>query len=262
MTSHRRQKTALVAQSHEPPGARAAMRPAFYALARGGWRDYVTLLHPPYTAWHLAYVVVGGCLAPDVSWKRLALTVLAFSLAMGVGAHALDELAGRPLQTGIPRAVLVGLAASSVAVACAIGLAVAATFSWWIAPAIAVGALLVPAYSLELVGGRFHTALWFGLAWGAFPVLVGYLACAGTLRLEAVLAASWALALSLAQRALSTPVRHARRRIAAVHGEIELLDGSREPVTRELLVTAPEAALRLLGTSTVLVAAALVALRL
>ena len=24
-------------------------RPAFYALKRGGWRDYITLLHPPYT---------------------------------------------------------------------------------------------------------------------------------------------------------------------------------------------------------------------
>ena len=33
---------------------------------RGGWRDYVTLLHPPYTAWHLSYVVIGGCLAPVV----------------------------------------------------------------------------------------------------------------------------------------------------------------------------------------------------
>lgn len=238
------------------------MRPAFYALERGGWRDYVTLLHPPYTAWHLAYVVVGGCLAPSVSWGRLGLTVLAFSLGMGIGAHALDELAGRPLQTAIPHAVLVGLAVCSVVAACAIGLAVAATFSWWIAPAIAAGAFLVPAYSLELAGGRFHTALWFGLAWGAFPVLVGYLSSAGTLRLEALLAASWALVLSLAQRALSTPVRHARRRIAAVRGEIDLLDGRREPVSRDLLVAAPEAALRLLGISTVLVAAALVALRL
>ena len=47
-------------------------RPAWYALARGGWRDYVTLLHPPYTAWHLAYVVIGGCLARAVAWDRLA----------------------------------------------------------------------------------------------------------------------------------------------------------------------------------------------
>ena len=86
------------------------MKPAFYALPGGGWRDYVTLLHPPYTAWHLAYVVVGGCLATEVSWQRLGLTVFAFFLAMGVGAHALDELRGRPLGTEIPSAVLVGLA--------------------------------------------------------------------------------------------------------------------------------------------------------
>ncbi|HEY7381295.1 MAG TPA: hypothetical protein VH572_08810 [Gaiella sp.] len=237
-------------------------RPAFYALRPGGWRDYVTLLHPPYTLWHLSYVVVGGCLAPSVSWSRLALTVLAFLLALGVGAHALDELAGRPLQTAIPRRVLVGLAVVSVAAACAIGIAVALDFSLWLLVLVAAGAFLVPAYNLELVGGRFHTDLWFGLAWGAFPVLAGYVACAGEVAVETVLAAGWATLLSLAQRRLSTSVRRARRGVEAVHGELELVGGGREPLTREALVAAPEAALRLLTWSTVLVAATLAALRL
>ena len=106
--------------------------------------------------------------------------MLAFFLAMGIGAHALDELAGRPLQTAIPSPVLVGLAVVSVAAACAIGIAVALSFSLWILPLIAVGAFLVPAYNLELFGGRFHSDLWFALAWGAFPVVTGYVACAGT----------------------------------------------------------------------------------
>ena len=35
-------------------------RPAFYALRSGGWRDYVTLLHPPYTLWHLSYAAMGA----------------------------------------------------------------------------------------------------------------------------------------------------------------------------------------------------------
>ena len=87
-------------------------RPAFYALAPGGWRDYVTLLHLPYTTWHLSYVVIGACLAPHVPAGRLALTVAAFFLGLGVGAHALDELNGRPLQTRIPTGVLVALAAA------------------------------------------------------------------------------------------------------------------------------------------------------
>jgi hypothetical protein len=238
------------------------VRPAFYALRQGGWRDYVTLLHAPYTAWHLAYVVVGGCLVAEVPWGRLGLTVLAFFLAMGIGAHALDELAGRPLRTSIPAPVLVALALASVAAACAIGLAVALSFSLWLLPLIAVGAFLVPAYNLELFGGRFHSDLWFGLAWGAFPVVTAYVACAGTLPLVALLAAGWATVLSLAQRRLSTPVRAARRRLVSVTGELELQGGSREPITPETLLAAPEAALRLLALSTVLIAAALAALRL
>src|SRR5262249_22547592 len=151
----------------------------------------------------------GGCLVADVPWGRLGLTVLAFFLAMGIGAHALDELAGRPLSTSIPSRVLVALAVASVAAACAIGLAVALSFSLWIVPFVATAAFLVPAYNLDLFGGRFHSDLWFGLAWGAFPVLTAYVACAGTLRVAAVLAAAWATALSLAQRRLSTPVRRA-----------------------------------------------------
>ena len=186
------------------------MRPAFYALERGGWRDYVTLLHPPYTLWHLSYVAVGAGLAPRLDGLRLGATFAAFALALGVGAHALDELRGRPLRTEIPAPVLVGLAVASIAGAAAIGIAVAVSFSLWLLAFVAAGSFLVVAYNLELAG--FHTDLWFGLAWGAFPVLTAYFAMVGRLRGEAVAAAIFATLLSLAQRALSTPVRDARRR--------------------------------------------------
>lgn len=238
------------------------MRPAFYALRPGGWRDYVTLLHPPYTVWHLSYVVVGGCLAPSVPWGRLGLTVLAFALAMGVGAHALDELRGRPLATEIPGRVLVALAVVSVSAACAIGIGVATRTTLWLIAFVAIGAYLVPAYNLELAGGRFHSNLWFALAWGAFPVLTAYVACAERVRVEAVLAAAWATALSLAQRRLSTAMRRLRREVRDVRGEIELTDGTLEPLTRVVIAAPAEAALRLLAVSTVLAAATLVALRL
>lgn len=238
------------------------MRPAFYALRSGGLRDWITLLHLPYTAWHLSYVVVGGCLVAHVSWNRLALTVVAFFLAMGIGAHALDELQGRPLQTSIPPWVLVGLAVLSVVAACTIGMAVALSFSLWLVPLIAIGAFLVPAYNLELFGGRFHSDAWFGLAWGALPVVTGYVACAGTVRLSTILAAAWAVVLSLAQRRLSTPVRRVRRDVVVAAGAFELTDGTREEIDRESLVATPEAALRLLACATVLIAAALVAVRL
>jgi len=235
--------------------------PAFYALRGGGARDYVTLLHPPYTAWHLAYAVVGGCLAATVDWWVLGLTVLAFALAMGVGAHALDELNGRPLRTTIPSGVLVWLAVLSVAVAAVLGIAVALERTLWILPLVAIGAALVPVYNLELLGGRIHTDLGFGLAWGAFPLVTAYVAQTGAFRLETALAATWATLLSLAQRRLSHTARRLRRETAHVEGRLVLEDGTTEPLTRATLLDAPEAALRLLTASTVVLAAGLVALR-
>ncbi|HKE51521.1 MAG TPA: hypothetical protein VKE25_08425 [Actinomycetes bacterium] len=239
-----------------------ASRPAWYALDRGGWRDYVTLLHPPYTAWHLSYVVIGGCLAPVVAWDRLGAAVLAFALAVGLGAHALDELNGRPLRTRIPDRVLVALAGLSIAGACLIGLAGALTFKSWLALLVPIGLFLVLAYNLELASGRFHSDVWFGLAWGGFPVLTGYAAVAGTIRGVAVLAAAFAVLLSLAQRVLSSHVRYVRRRVVAVRGELELADARKEPLDAARLTAAAEAGLRLLSLATVVLAATFVVFRI
>jgi hypothetical protein len=187
------------------------VRPAFYALRSGGWRDYWTLLHPPYTVWHLSYVAIGAALAPHVDWGVLGWTTLAFLLAMGVGAHALDELHGRPLRTRIPGGVLVALAVVSIAAACAIGVWVAADRTWWLLLFVAAGAVVVVAYNLELFGGALHSDGWFALTWGAFPLLTAFFAQELRLGWAALLGAGFAFASSLAQRTLSTPVRAARR---------------------------------------------------
>jgi len=237
-------------------------RPAFYALAPGGWRDYLTLLHPPYTLWHLSYVAIGASLAPGLQPHRLVWGLVAFFLGMGIGAHALDELNGRPLATKIPRGVLVALAVISIGSAAAIG--VGAMFAWtfWLAPFVAFGTFIAVAYTLELAGGIFHGDIWFALAWGALPVLTAYVGAAGTLRPEAVLAALFAALLSVAQRRLSTQVRTVRRRTSEISGSILYRDGRREEIDERAFLAAPEAALRVLSAAVVMLAIALVVLRL
>ena len=237
------------------------VRPAFYALAPGGWRDYVTLLHPPYTLWHLSYVVVGAAIAPHFRPWILALALVSFLLGMGVAAHALDELKGRPLATRIGDRMLAGLAAVSLVAAAAIGVGVAIHTTLWLLPFIGAGVFIAVAYNLELFGGRFHGDPWFALAWGAFPVLATYVASAETIRLEAVLAAAFAALLSHAQRRLSTPVRLARRRVVSISGRIELSDGTSVAITRETLTEEAERALRALAACAVALAVALVLLR-
>jgi hypothetical protein len=237
-------------------------RPAFYALAPGGWRDWWTLLHPPYTVWHLSYVAIGAATAAEVDLYRLGMSLLGFFLGVGLAAHALDELRGRPLGTSISDRVLQALAIVSLAGAAAVGIVGIVQVSAWLAVFIIAGAFLVVAYNLELLGGTFHSDLWFAIAWGGFPALTGAFAQEGKLEIAAVLVAGACVAISAAQRVLSTPVRRLRRRVVSVEGTITLRDGTNEPMGAEVIRAAPEAALKLLALAMPLLAAALVISRL
>lgn len=236
-------------------------RPAFYVLRGGGWRDYWNLLHPPYTVWHLSYVLIGAAVADDLSVAWLFESLLAFALAMGVAAHALDELQGRPLGTRIPRASLWLLAVLGLAGAAALGVHGLIAVSPGFAVFIVVGVFLVVAYNLELFGGRFHNDLWFALAWGAFPALTGYFAQTGQVSIAAVAVAAGCATISYAQRALSTPVREVRRRVASVEGEVRLRDGTLRDLGAAELTRGPEAALRALSLALPLLAVGLVLAR-
>ena len=243
--------------------------PAFYALRPGGWRDLVTLLHPPYTAWHLSYVALGAAAAPELHPARLWAALGAFFLAVGVAAHALDELEGHPLGTrlsdrdaggpGRGRARRRGGDRHRRAVR-------RLRHAW--RPSWSPGAFLVLAYNLELFGGRFHTDFWFAAAWGAFPALTGFWVNAlgihsfgdgGRRRLRDRSPAS---GLSVAQRRLSTPVRELRRRTVAVSGEQRLADGTTRELTAASLAAPLDGALAALSAALVMLAAALVAIRL
>jgi hypothetical protein len=238
-------------------------RPAFYAAAREdhGWKDWWTLLHPPYTAWHLSYVVIGACLAPHVDGLRLTASVLAFFFAVGIAAHALDELHGHPLRTRISDRALI--AATAVGLLVAVGLGIAGVFRVGpvLIPFIVIGPFLVLAYNLELFGGRMHTDIGFAVSWGAFPLLTGYVAQSAGLEFPAIVAAVAAVGFSLAQRSLSTPARALRRRVARVDGAVVMEDGAVRRLDQGVLLAPLEHALRALSWSMVALALALVGAR-
>jgi hypothetical protein len=236
-------------------------RPAFYALSSGGWRDLVTILHPPYTLWHLSYVALGAAAAPTLHADRLAAALVAFFLAVGISAHALDELRGRPLNTKLSRGSLIALAVAGLAGAVTIGVVGIVTVSALLAPLVVTGALLVPAYNLELAGGRFHNDAWFAVAWGGFPAFTGYFSNSLSIRPAGILVAAACCLLSVAQRRLSTPARELRRRTASLHGEQRLDDGRVLELSKQRLAEPLEGALSALWLALVLMAIGLVAVR-
>ena len=236
--------------------------PAFYATGRrGAWRDVRAVLHPPYTAWHLSYVVLGAMIAPRVNWTTLIATLLAFFLAVGIAAHALDELRGRPLSTALPSWILSGAAAIGLGGAVALGAIGITRVGFGLLGFMVVGAFFVLAYDLELFGGLVHTDLGFALSWGAFPVLTSAFAQTSTISWSAVVLAAAAALLSAAQRSLSNPVRMIRRRVTSIEGEIRFADGTVRPIDRDFLLVPSERALRSLSVAMIALAVAFVLVR-
>lgn len=235
-------------------------RPAYYARSGSPGRDVLTLLHPPYTLWHLSYVAIGSAIAPRLDWVYLAGTVLAFLFGMGVGAHALDELHDRPLQTTLSRGTLLTLAVGGVSAGA--GLAVAGAFV--ISPGVAAwgtaGVLLAIGYPLE-VPGWLHTDLGFGLSWGGFPVLVGYWAQTQNLSAPAVALAAVATLISMTQRSLSTPARFVRRHTDQAEATFDL-GAHRVHWSQNRLLDTWERPLKMLGWAMTLLAIVLLALHL
>ena len=239
--------------------------PAFYAepsfLTRPRLKEWWTVLHPPYTAMHLSFVAVGACLVAPVNAVSLVLTLVAFFLGVGVGAHALDELMGRPLATTIPTWQLVAAASLGLGGAVVLGVVGAVIVSPYLVIFIAVGVLIALGYNLELFGGRLHTDAVFAIGWGGFPLLTAYFAQHATLSVGAVLMAGFAALLSQAQRQLSTPARDIRRRTTSIEGSQLFKNGAVVPVTSQSILAPLERALHSLCWASSALAVALIYLR-
>ena len=195
------------------------LRPTFYARTGGRLSDFVTLLHLPYTMWHLSYVVIGAAMAPRIDALRLTGTLVAFAFGLGIGAHALDELHDRPLSTGLSRRALQILGWGGLSVGGALAIAAAFVISPVALAWGAAGVLLAAAYALEW-SPWVHSTAGFALAWGAFPILVGYWAQTESLSLAVAIVAAAAIAFAMTQRTLSAPARHVRRGVTVATAEI------------------------------------------
>jgi hypothetical protein len=210
---------------------------AFYARGGNVRSDLMTVLHLPYTAWHLSYVVIGASLAPQIDWIRFGGTLVAFFGGTGLAAHALDEWNGRPLNTRLSDRALFAIAVVGFLLAVgAVALGVHLFTAWVILWAI-VGSVLAIGYSLEWFGGVLHTDLGFALVWGGFPVIVGYWVQTSSMSAAAVGLAAVAVMLSLVQRSLSTSARFVRRRVRVARTTLERDDGAEEWGKQELLTT-------------------------
>ena len=136
--------------------------------APGGWRDLVTLLHPPYTAWHLSYVALGAAAAPAVHADRLLAALAAFFLARGRRARTRSTscTAGRS-HAAVDRALSCWRPSAWRAPWPSASPASSSSRRRWCrsSPRRVHRRRLQP----RAVRRPLPRRLWFALAWGAFP---------------------------------------------------------------------------------------------
>ncbi|MCL4519343.1 MAG: hypothetical protein M1587_09115 [Thaumarchaeota archaeon] len=234
---------------------------AWYALeGRGALIDVVNLLHPPYTLWHLSYVMIGIALSPAIHPWRSAAVLIAFLLGLGIGAHALDETMGNPLRTRLSKKALYAIGFTAISIAVAIGLYYAIELSLLLLPFVVVEAFLAVAYNLEVMNRRFHSMLVFVLSWGVLPLLTAYFVNSLTLNLPVLAAAACAALLTYVQRTLSTHARRFRRAKADIQS-IKYSDGDSISITTDEIISSSERSLKALTILIFVLAIALILFR-
>jgi hypothetical protein len=141
------------------------------------------MLHLPYTAMVLSFVVAGAVVSPRVSWPILLATLLAYFLALGIGAHFLDQLPGmgsryvRHWPTWALRLVGFGGVGAGVAIGVVGALLVLGpTFLLFVfvQTICALGYPLAPVFR-----GVLHRDSVFAISWGCLPFLTSYYAQSG-----------------------------------------------------------------------------------
>ena len=198
------------------------------------------MLHLPYTGMVLAFVALGAALAPSISWPVLWATLGAYFLALGIGAHFLDQLPGmgsnyvRHWPTwalglvgglGVAAGVAIGVAGAFLRLGPGFLLVVAAQGT------VAVGYPLAPKFA-----GVLHRDSVFAVSWGSLPFLTSFYAQSRTITVASLLVGSLLGAVAVLEIRASRASRAARLRrgVGAKHAHEPA--GSRTAPRPELLL--------------------------
>lgn len=195
----------------------ATARPAWYFVSPDSkLRDLLNLLHLPYTAMLLSFVVIGAVAAPETFPDRLLATLVAYFLGLGIGAHAFDQLepGGSHYVHHLTRRELTALGAGGLLAASGIGLYYAVVLSPYLALFVALGVFFAISYPLPtyVAAGSFHNNLSFSIAWGYLPSLTSYYVNALAITPAAALVCLPMAAAAWAEISLSRSARSARKR--------------------------------------------------
>lgn len=141
------------------------------------FRAFIGMLFLPYTGMCISFAIIGSMLSESISWDRVLSIFIIYFLALGVSAHAADNLGSKKIKpwgnffsTFELRLMVIG----GLSVSYIIGIYYIITFAPLLLIIAITEGFFLFAYNFELFNGLFHNNFWFAVSWGSLPLLAGF----------------------------------------------------------------------------------------
>lgn len=141
------------------------------------FRIFVGMLFLPYTGMCISFSIVGSLLSPTtIMWDRIVAIVIIYFAALGISAHAADNMGSKKKPWGdlFSNLELLIMLVCGLVVAYAIGAYYIIFYVPLLLPIAILEGFFLFAYNYEIWNGSFHNNIWFAISWGSLPLLAGY----------------------------------------------------------------------------------------
>ncbi len=141
------------------------------------FRAFIGMLFLPYTGMCISFTIIGSMLSESILWDRVLSIFIIYFLALGVSAHAADNLGSKKIKpwgnfftTFELKLMVIG----GLSVSYAIGIYYIIIFTPLLLIIAIMEGFFLFAYNFELFNGFFHNNFWFAVSWGSLPLLAGF----------------------------------------------------------------------------------------
>src|ERR671910_1044091 len=179
------------------------------------FRAFIGMLFLPYTGMCVSFTIIGSMLSESIQWDRVLSIFVIYFLALGVSAHAADNLGSKKIKPWgsfftafeLKLMVIGGLFVSYV-----LGIYYIITFVPLLLIIAIIEGFFLFAYNFELFNGFFHNNFWFAISWGSLPLLAGFVIQTNSISILSLIASIIAFLVAYVEIRISRKYKELKRK--------------------------------------------------
>lgn len=179
------------------------------------FRAFIGMLFLPYTGMCISFTIIGSMLSESIAWDRVLSIFIIYFLALGVSAHAADNLGSKKIKpwgnffsTFELRLMVIG----GLSVSYILGIYYIITFAPLLLIIAIIEGFFLFAYNFELFNGLFHNNFWFAVSWGGLPLLAGFVIQTNSISVLSLISSIMAFLLAYTEIRISRKYKELKRK--------------------------------------------------